>query len=170
MQTMQQFEHHNPGSSWVDIFTAIGTVGATIVAVVAAAIAIKIAKRERAHQALTRRIDWATDLLAAFESVQQLRAYHWESEAKREKAQDAPEMRGAWARYLALLRISQEDLRINEGNTRHIPFGASDEEANYLESAPMLGNPELERPDVMQCRAEIVNAIKQLQDRISKTT
>ena len=96
--------------SILDWLTAIGTLAAVLAAVVAIFISQVALREERRYQRLRERYREAVDLLTAFEAVRAAIPKPWGSEGDGPTSQDR---RVAAARYLALLRASEESLPIN---------------------------------------------------------
>jgi hypothetical protein len=164
----------------LDWITAIGTLGAVVVAVWATIGSQRAIHRELEVGALVTRRREAMELLQAFEAIQTFRRQNEGGIRQRVAAvREAPaaagpaqeELLGAQASFGALLRVSEEDLPIARGMTfRRIPFGSTDHaEKAHLDQAPQLGDPEAETSNVMTVRAEIVAAIEALNDRIKQT-
>ena len=152
------------GTTALDWTTAIATSAAALIAAVAVAVSWASLKKEHEQQRLRERHRLAVDLLAAFESVAVKLPRPHEKPLDRSDSQ----WREAIARYVALLRASEERLPINRGMQRHIPYGATDEEAEHLKAARIDGDPETEDHALMAQRAEIVDVIESLRSRMSE--
>lgn len=151
----------------VDEITAIATAAAVIVALVAIVVAQRAAGSDRAHQRLVERYQTMVGLLAAFEEIQSLRAPHWVE--RRWEVDDKKEMlKMARARYVAILRASEETLVLNRAAAfRHIPFGENTQETSYLATSYRIGDPESEDDIVQYCRGELVNTLNSLRAKIN---
>lgn len=108
-----------------------------------------------------------SELLAAFELIQSLRAAHHVEDRYSLDEQNEP-LKHARAASLASLHGSPEELPITRGLTlRHIPYGAADErEAAHLQAAPKIGDPESESDEVRVIRGEIVDSLDRLRREI----
>lgn len=149
--------------SLLDWLTAVGTLGAAVAALIAIVVSQGALRAERRHQRIRERYRDAVDLLAAFEAVLAAIPPPWDLEATEPSAQDR---RIAAARFLALLRASEEPLPITRGMQRHIPYGATEPEARHLREARQEGDPEQEDLDVMTQRGEILDTIESLRARL----
>ena len=163
---------HTTALDWI---TAIGTLGAVVVAVWATIGSQRAIHRELEVGALVTRRREAMELLQAFEAIQKFRRQSGGIKQRIAVAQGAAaadpapeELLRAQATFSALLRVSEEDLPIARGMTfRHIPYGSNDDaEKAHLDRAPQLGDPESETSAVRQVRAEIVAATEALNERI----
>lgn len=160
-------------ASAVDVVTAVATTAAALVAAWAVISANRTAQRAREHQRLAERYDAAVALLSAFEEIQEVRERanprDYAAMLKRNAANET--LRLARARCVALLRASEEPLPITRGaffNHTGLPSAQSPEEAErILDGAPQLGNPEVEMPDVMRTRGEIVATIDRLRGQLA---
>ena len=152
------------GASALDWTTAIATSAAALIAAVAVVVSWLSLKTEHKQQRLRERHRLAVDLLAAFESV----AAKMPGPAGDLLDRSDPAWREAVARYVALLRASEEPLPINRGMQRHIPYGADNgPEAEHLRTARVEGDPESEGRDLMAQRGEIVETIEGLRAQLS---
>jgi hypothetical protein len=161
----------NLGSSWLEVVTALATLGAVIVAVWTTNRSQRALQRELELARLVERRRAAMALLEAFEGIQQLRA----PQARDRKivvTREPEELALARARYVAQLLVSEEPLVLARGlSFRHIPFGSGDnpEERRHYEQARELGDPETETSDVRKVRGEIVSAIEALNAGINRS-
>jgi hypothetical protein len=86
----------------------------------------------------------------------------WELDAENES------LKMARARYVALLRASEEPLVLNRTAAfRHIPYGEDPEESAYLAGAYRIGNPESEDDVIQYCRGELVNTLNVLRSQVN---
>jgi hypothetical protein len=137
-------------TSVLDWITALGTLGAVGVAVWATIGSKRAIHRELAIGALVTRRREAMELLQAFQAIQQLRQQTAAGPLPSQPSEPQPvpeELSPARARYVALLRVSEEELPIAREDLEH-PH-----------------NPQAE----LNARDEIVSAIETLNDRIKHT-
>ena len=74
----------------------------------------------------------------------------------------------ARARYVALLRASEEPLVLNRAAAfRHIPYGEDPGETEYIDRAYRIGNPESEDDAIQYCRGELVNTLNILRSQVN---
>jgi len=141
----------------LDWITAIGTLGAVVVAVWATIGSQRAVHRELEVGALVTRRREAMELLQALEAIQTFRWQHDGGSIKRRIAEKVlEELLRAEASCAALLRVSEENLPIANGMAfRHITYGSThDAEKAYLDQASEIGDVETESREVLKARGD----------------
>lgn len=143
----------------LDLVGTLASVAAVLVALVAVGAGLLIARGERRHSRLAERQRALVDLLAAFEAMQAFRAPQYDGEGGVITAADQlpVEFEEARARWRASLYGSAEPLPYTR-RAAFSHFGAGP----VPEGARQEGNPEVDAPDVMAVRGEIVDALDAL--------
>jgi hypothetical protein len=163
---------------WVDYMTALGTVGAAVVSLIAVAVALWIAtsdrrrefgreQRERKVQAGQRRVDEAVVVLEAWERLWALVPKPWDADAEDPWTwRQTPEWRASAAHLNSVVRASGERFTYARSGFRH--FGYDEEYgARYLAQEHDLGvvgdfqvfDPETEDDSRRIIRMEILEVI-----------
>lgn len=147
----------------LDAITVLASVAAVLVALVAVGVGLHVARGERKHARLVDRQRALIDLLTAFEAMQAFRVPKYgENGELTTTADESPQaFEEVRARWRANLYASAEALPYTR-NAAFSHFGAGP----FPNGARQEGNPEVDTPEVMTVRGEIMVALDALRDQL----